>query len=123
MFRLHEGKTDEAWQDLLACHRLARLVARGPFLVSCAGRVGHRSMGLVRADAALAQYGKPTAERARRFQADLQRLPPLPAMAELLDAGERLVRTRLPLLAGKFAGGPSRVDGILHGKPWRDAVG
>src|SRR5262249_20345284 len=26
MLRLKEGKTEEAWQDLLACHRLGRLV-------------------------------------------------------------------------------------------------
>ena len=30
MLHLGEGKTDEAWQDLLACHRMARLVAQGP---------------------------------------------------------------------------------------------
>ena len=29
MLRLGEGRTDEAWQDLLACHRLGRLVGRG----------------------------------------------------------------------------------------------
>ena len=28
-----EGHTEQAWQDLLACHRLARLVARGPTLI------------------------------------------------------------------------------------------
>src|SRR5262249_7817814 len=33
MLRLGEGKADEAWQDLLACHRLARLVARGATLI------------------------------------------------------------------------------------------
>ena len=29
MLRLHEGKLDEAWADLMACHRLARHVAHG----------------------------------------------------------------------------------------------
>src|SRR5262249_40487486 len=29
MLRVAEGETDQAWQDLLACHRLARLMGRG----------------------------------------------------------------------------------------------
>src|SRR4029077_10871834 len=33
MLRVAEGKFDDAWQDLLASHRLARLVARGATLI------------------------------------------------------------------------------------------
>ena len=33
MLRLQQGKPHAAWQDLLACHRLARLVAQGPTLI------------------------------------------------------------------------------------------
>ena len=33
MLRVAAGKFDEAWQDLLACHRLGRLVARGGTLI------------------------------------------------------------------------------------------
>src|SRR5262249_54357378 len=33
MLRTGEGEYDAAWQDLLACHRLGRLVGRGPTLV------------------------------------------------------------------------------------------
>jgi hypothetical protein len=33
MLRIAEGRYDEAWQDLLACHRLARLLARGATLI------------------------------------------------------------------------------------------
>src|SRR5262249_29554759 len=33
MLRVSEGKVDEAWQDLLACHRLGRLIARGGALI------------------------------------------------------------------------------------------
>ena len=29
MLRVDEGKVDEAWDDLLACHRLARLAGQG----------------------------------------------------------------------------------------------
>ena len=33
MLRVQEGKVEEAWRDLLACHRLARLVGQGPTIV------------------------------------------------------------------------------------------
>src|SRR5260370_534837 len=33
MLRVSEGKVDEAWQDLLACHRLGPLIARGCTLI------------------------------------------------------------------------------------------
>ena len=33
MLRLQEGKAEEAWRDLLACHRLARLLSQGPMLI------------------------------------------------------------------------------------------
>ncbi len=33
MLRLHENKVEEAWQDLLSCHRLARLAGQGPTVV------------------------------------------------------------------------------------------
>jgi hypothetical protein len=38
MLRVAEGNHDQAWQDLLACHRLARLVSRGGTLME--GLVG-----------------------------------------------------------------------------------
>jgi hypothetical protein len=43
MLRTGEGRYDDAWQDLLACHRLGRLVARGSFLLY--GLVGIASDG------------------------------------------------------------------------------
>jgi hypothetical protein len=33
MLRMQAGKVEEAWQDLLACHRLARLVGQGPTII------------------------------------------------------------------------------------------
>ncbi len=32
MFRIRAGRSEDAWQDLLACHRLARLMDQGPML-------------------------------------------------------------------------------------------
>ena len=33
MQRLQEGNRDQAWADLLACHRIARLTGQGPTLI------------------------------------------------------------------------------------------
>ncbi len=122
MLRLHEGKTDEAWQDLLACHRLARLMARGPFLISCA-LASVIEARVFKADAALAQYGKLTAEQARRFQADLQQLPAAPAMAEVFDAGERMYQLDFLCLLANSQGDLPQWMGFIHGERWRNALG
>ncbi len=90
MLRLKEGKIDEAWADVLACHRLGRLVAQGPTIIECL--VGIAIEGVAaHADAAIAHHGGLSGERARRFAEDLKRLPPLPKMADKIGTGERFM--------------------------------
>lgn len=88
MLRLGEGKVDEAWHDLLACHRWARLVAQGPmfleFLIANAIEAAACT-----ADATLAHHGNLTSEQARRFGADLRQLDPLPDVVDTIDVAER----------------------------------
>ena len=78
MLRVGEGKVDEAWEDLLACHRLARLVGQGPTLVealvaiaidgmACAG-----DQGLVQHARLTAGPGREDAGRPRQAAADAQ---------------------------------------------------
>ena len=74
MFRLGAGKVDEAWQDLLACHRLARLVWQGPCLVNVGCASGIETDAL-RGDAVLAHEAKLSAEQSRRFAAEWRSLP------------------------------------------------
>lgn len=88
MLRLNEGKIDAAWQDLLASHRLARLLAQGPFLINQLYAVGLEYTAL-RGDVSLAHHGRLTAKQAERFQADLQKLPAVPNSAAIWDIGER----------------------------------
>ncbi len=88
MLRVREGKTDSAFEDLLTCHRLGRLIGQGPLLLD--GLVGCKldrtaSIG----DAALAFHGHPPADRVARYLADLQQLPPLPDLAAQVDVNER----------------------------------
>jgi len=90
MLRLRAGNVEEAWADLLACHRLARLVGQGETLVDALVAItvdGFACSG----DRALAHFGKLRLEQARRFQADLAQLPPLPKMAEKFNIGERFM--------------------------------
>jgi hypothetical protein len=88
MLRLGEGKTEEAWQDLLACHRLGRLVGRGPFMVE--HLVGITIEGITtHADLAFIEHVAQNGGQAARYLRDLAGLPPLPDIAESVTLGER----------------------------------
>ena len=88
MHRIHSGQIEEAWQDLLACHRLARLVSQRPTLVD--GLVAIAIDGIAtEGDAVLGHEGKLTAEQARRFAAEYRKLPPMGKLAEKLNVAER----------------------------------
>jgi hypothetical protein len=89
MLRLGEGKADAAWADILAVHRLGRLVGRGGTLIEAL--VGYAIDG-VAAGATLAylEHPGPTADHLRGRLKDLQALPPIPPVADNIDLGERL---------------------------------
>jgi hypothetical protein len=114
MLRLHDGKLDEAWQDLLACHRLARHAGQGPFLVDGLVAIVVERAPL-RGDAALAHYGHPTAARIAQMKADLAGLPPMPRMADRFDHGERFFF--LHAVATFARKGVSHVRDITGGLP------
>ena len=86
--RVHEGKVNEAWEDLMACHRLARLVGQGPTLIdtlvgitigwiACAG------------DQTMLQHANLTAAQIMKMRDDLAKLPPILKMADKIDVTER----------------------------------
>lgn len=88
MLRLKEGKTEQAWQDLLACHRLGRLMGQGPSLVEAL--VGCSIEGTTRSgDVALANCESLSAIQPKRFAEDLQRSPSVPKTVDKLATGER----------------------------------
>ena len=106
MWHLGEGRSVEAWQDLLACHRLARLTSENFTLVgqlvgmaiegrSCTGT----SQFLHHADL--------DAEVARQILTELQRLGPASSSVQAIDQGERLfyLDTVMHLAKGKGLGG------------------
>lgn len=90
LLRMRDGQLAEAEQDLLTCHRLARLIAGGPFLLH--GTVARAiEIKACLADAALLQYGRLSAADALAYRDQLQKLPPLPSVAHYLDHGDRML--------------------------------
>jgi hypothetical protein len=90
MLRTAEGKFDDAWQDLLACHRLGRLIGRGATLIE--GLIGVAIDQIAsNADVAWLERARPTAKLARACLRDLQGLPALPPVADKIDLGERFM--------------------------------
>ncbi|HUT95896.1 MAG TPA: hypothetical protein VMY37_40965 [Thermoguttaceae bacterium] len=90
MLHVHDGKVDEAWHDLLACHRWARLVGQGPTYIEVLVAKGIDGTACA-GDAAVAHHGNLTSERARRFQADLRQLGALPGVVDKIDVAERFM--------------------------------
>ena len=90
MFKLHRGQIDDAWADLMACHRLGRLIAlKGTwieFLVGTALESMARTTDLVYFD-----YAKLTPKQLRACRDDLEKLPPMNTFAEVCNGSERLL--------------------------------
>ena len=83
MLHLGENRVDAAWQDVLACHRIGRLVGRGPTLIE--GLVAIAIDGLANSTSlTLLRHAPPTAEQAAQYLRDLDALPPLPKISNLL---------------------------------------
>jgi hypothetical protein len=98
LLRAGEGKFDEAWQDVLACHRLGRLLARGAdhdeFLVGVAIDELASQAGL-----ALLDRAQPTAQQARTWLHDLQNLAAIPPVADKVDLGMRFTFLNTVMMA------------------------
>ena len=88
MLRLNAGRVDDAWEDLLSCHRLARLVAEGPtlvdYLVGTASQIvaGDAEQGMLR-------QMQLSAPQAKKMRDDLDRLPAMSRIADKIDHCER----------------------------------
>jgi type II secretory pathway pseudopilin PulG len=88
LLRPNEKADDEAWQDLLACHRLGRLVGRGGTLIESI--IGIAIVGAAnKATLAFLEQTKPNAKRIESYLRDLQKLPPFPDLATKIELGER----------------------------------
>jgi hypothetical protein len=90
LLRVGEGNPDAAWQDLLACHRLARRLGHGGMLIEALVALAVDATA-GKADLAFLDRSKPSAKRLDQYLADLRRLPAVPVMADIVDQGERFL--------------------------------
>jgi hypothetical protein len=90
MWHLGEGRLEVAWQELLATHRLARLVGQGPSLV---GQLVAIAIDGMACDATRTMLGdeRLTAELAVRILGDLGNLPSLYNSADAIEQFERVM--------------------------------
>lgn len=103
MLHLGDGKTEAAWEDLLATHRLARQIAEGPTLIE--GLVGMAIESMAsQTDLIFLKQTKPDAKPAKAYLEQIQKLGPMPTMREKIDLTERFMFLDSTLLVAR--GGP-----------------
>jgi hypothetical protein len=134
MLHISQQRPDEAWQDLLICHRLGRLVGSGASLIEWMAGV-RITNDASRADLVFLDRTKPNAKRIANCLRDLQELAPCPGLAEKLRLLERfwflesvmmVDRRGLEYLEGLSGGTKKSVtaldDRILEGINWDPAL-
>jgi hypothetical protein len=90
MFRTGAKTYTDAWQDLISCQRLGRLIARG-------GTLSELLLGLSvdsicgRAEMAFLEASHPSADQIDSCLRDLENLPPLTEIASKIDLAERCI--------------------------------
>jgi hypothetical protein len=87
MLRLGEVKPDDAWQDLLTGHRLARHIARGSILERIIG--GSIEANVSNGTLAFIAHANLTTEQLRACLKDFQELPPMPSLVDRVDLSDR----------------------------------
>src|ERR1043165_4036356 len=111
MQRVAEKRYDEAWQVLLACHRLGRLVGRGGTLID--GLVGVAITDIAtEADLAFLDGAKRTAGQLKSALKDLQNLGPLPKLADQIGLTERFWFLEAVMRVDQDAGA---IDDLVNG--------
>ncbi len=88
MWHLGENRAEAAWRDLLACHRLARLVGECPFLVGQLVAIAIDGVSCQQTQVFL-DKAQLTPEQARAILRSLQQLKPASDCATAMNEGER----------------------------------
>jgi hypothetical protein len=116
MLAIGEGRIEDAENDLLACHRLGRLVCQGPLFIDFLTGVaidGTACWG----DRTLAQSGRLSAAQALSYRKKLLELPPLPKTSDKFDLGERVwLLDNIPLIARDGPGSVKDLLTVIPGK-------
>jgi hypothetical protein len=114
MLRISEKNFAAAWQDLLTCHRLGRLIARGATVVEAVVGIAIDQI-VSNADLVYLEHSGLSAKQVAASLRDLQALPPMPGLQEKFDLAERVVyldalqwvhRGRFAAALESISGGP-----------------
>src|SRR5690606_13182867 len=89
MLHAGEGRFDAARQDLLACHRLGRLIGHGVTHIEFLTAAFIDEMA-AQADVAFIEISRPSAKQAIAYLDAINSLPTLPDAAKSMNWGERL---------------------------------
>jgi hypothetical protein len=89
MWHAGEGRTQEAWNDLLICMKFARTVARRPTVINQLVAIGMNTQALEQT-VILLHHGDPDSDLAQQILADLVRLSDASSMVWAFDVGERM---------------------------------
>ncbi len=111
MLKLDGGDIDGATADLLAAHRLARLLAQPPLLLDKLIALAVDAQA-TEGTIALANSGRLAGDQARRMLLELDALGPMPDVIDAFDHGERLFM--LDFVMQLYAG--DTVDGTVSGR-------
>ena len=117
MLHVEEGKFDAAWQDLLACHRLGRLISRGCTMIEAL--VGYALIQIAAiATLSYIELANLTTAKLRSRMKELQDLPPLSSLADTVDLGERYLHldTINLIRRGKFESFKGGMGKVLFGR-------
>lgn len=94
MRRLGDGDFEGASSDLLAIHKLARLLASGSPLDVSTAKAHWIESNAFKGEVAMLQSGLLSADQAGQYLKKLDELPPMPSPVAAADVGERLVIQR-----------------------------
>jgi len=114
MRNLSAGDTAGAWKDLQACHRLGRMIARGPTLVEYLVGIAINSIATGGDLVFLNHLDTDSAEQLASYRTDLTALPPFPDIATHLDWYERMMFLDCVVLAATGQTASLRDLGLLN---------
>lgn len=100
LLRAHGGKVDEAWDDLLTCHRLAVLANKGPVwgdTMLARGAGFHALIG----DQALLEHVELSNQQIARMRKDIAPLYPASSLANKFDLAERFAHLDLATIVAR----------------------
>ena len=98
--KIGEGHVDAAWQDLLTCHRLGRLIGRGATMIECLVGIAIERIACS-GDLVFLDKAQPDAKRIEACLRNLRALPIPAAPAEQMDVGERFIMLDIIMMTDK----------------------